>query len=262
MRTLIVIVLLVMSAVVCAAAEGSDVFTVVIDPGHGGKDTGCVGKVAKEKDIALNVGLKLKKKIESKYKKKVKVVMTRETDKFITLQGRADIANKSGGDLFISIHVNSVDKKSKNRATVSGASVYACGNHKSTENLRVAMRENSVMELEKNHTTQYHGFDPQSSESYIMFELSQSKHLEQSLRFAQLAKNSLVKKAGRADKGVRQAGFWVLWATAMPSVLVELDFICNPTNEKFLNSVSGQDKCAESLMSAFEEYYNTLGRNS
>lgn len=230
-------------------------FTVVIDPGHGGRDSGCVGQVAKEKNIALSVAKLLRDKIEQKYGKKVKVVMTRSTDVFVSLEGRAQIANKAKGDLFISIHVNSVDKKSKGRAEVKGASVYTCGLHKSKDNLQVAMRENSVMEYENDYTTKYQGFDPKSSESYIMFELSQSEHQRQSINFAKYAEDFLVSDAGRINKGVKQAGFWVLWSTAMPAVLVELDFICNPTQEKFLNSEKGQEKCANALFKAFNQYY-------
>lgn len=238
-----------------AAGRANDVFTVVIDPGHGGKDAGCVGKVSKEKDIVLAVGKLLRDKIEAKYGKKVKVVMTRSTDKFVSLKGRAEIANKADGDLFISIHVNSLPVKTKGRQSVKGASVYTCGLHKSDANLQVAMRENSVMSLESDYSTHYQGFDPKSSESYIMFELSQNKHMKQSIKFASLANDHLVKDAGRANKGVRQAGFWVLWATAMPSVLVELDYICNPAQDRFLGSAKGREACAAALFNAFKKYY-------
>lgn len=248
-----------LTLIVCPVFIWADdeVFTVVIDPGHGGHDPGCVGKKGKEKNIVLSVAKLLRDKIEKEYGKDVNVVMTRSTDEFITLQKRADIANTAHGNLFISIHVNSVDRKNKKRATLKGASVYTCGLHKSENNLQVAMRENAVMELEPDYTTTYQGFDPTSSESYIIFELSQSRHQQQSIEFAQQAESQLVKTAGRFDKSVRQAGFWVLWATAMPSVLVELDFICNPTQENFLISKDGQDKCAQALFKAFKSYYNT-----
>lgn len=237
------------------SAAQNDVFTLVIDPGHGGHDSGCVGKEAKEKDIVLEVSKLLRDKVEKHYKKKVKVVMTRSTDTFVTLKKRAEIANAAKGDLFISIHVNSVPKDAKGRNTVEGASVYTCGLHRSQDNLQVAMRENSVMELENDYSTRYMGFDPTSSESYIMFELSQDRHQKQSIHFASIAEKSLVANASRKDKGVRQAGFWVLWATSMPSVLVELDYLCNPTQEKFLKSDNGKDKCAQSLFEAFKNYY-------
>ncbi len=233
----------------------SDVFTVIIDPGHGGKDSGCVGVTTKEKDVVLEVGKLLRDKIESAYKKKVKVVMTRSTDTFVTLKKRAEIANAAKGNLFISIHVNSVPNDAKGRKTVEGASVYTCGLHRSQDHLQVAMRENSVMELESDYSTKYMGFDPSSSESYIMFELSKDRHQKQSLQYASMAEKTLVSHASRKSKGVRQAGFWVLWATSMPSVLVELDYMCNPTHEEFLKSAQGQDKCASALFKAFKSYY-------
>ena len=238
------------------ASAKKHTFTVVIDPGHGGKDVGCKGSLTNEKTIVLKVAKALGEKIDKKYGDKVNVVYTRDTDRYLTLQQRADKANDARGDLFISIHVNSVDKKSRNRRTVHGASVYTLGLHKSANNLQVAMRENSVMELEPDYTTRYQGFDPNSAESYIIFELSQNRHVNQSIDFAAIAQHELVKTASRADMDVRQAGFWVLWATSMPSVLVELDFICNPTQEKFLHSRQGQDKCAEALFRAFNKYYS------
>lgn len=232
-------------------------FVVVIDPGHGGKDYGCIGKLTNEKTIVLDVAKALGKKITDSYDD-VKVIYTRESDRYLTLQERADKANKAGGDLFISIHVNSVDRRSKGREKVAGASVYTLGLHKSDNNLQVAMRENSVIELEQDYSENYQGFDPSSSESYIIFELSQNRHLQQSIEFARLAQQQLTTTAGRADKQVRQAGFWVLWATSMPAVLVELDFICNPAQEKFLNSKAGKEKCAEALFNAFKEYRSAM----
>lgn len=229
-------------------------FTVVIDPGHGGHDAGCVGKFAREKDINLAVAQNLADLISDGLKD-VNTVMTRSDDRFITLQGRADIANKAKADLFISIHVNSVDRKTKGRASLAGASVYTVGTNKERNTLNVAMRENSVIELEDDYSEKYSGFDPQSAESYIIFELSNDLHRRQSIDFAQLAQNELVDVAGRADKGVRQAGFWVLWATSMPAVLVELDFICNPASEKFLASEDGQRRCAQAIYNAVSTYY-------
>ena len=231
-------------------------FTVVIDPGHGGKDAGCVGKSAREKDINLAVALYLQELID-KEMDDVKALLTRSTDKYLTLQRRADIANDAKADLFISIHVNSVDRKARNRSRLSGASVYTVGTHKEQSTLAVAMRENAVIELEEDYSTKYSGFDPQSTESYIIFELSNDMHRRQSLDFAQLACREMVTTAGRADKGVRQAGFWVLWATSMPSVLVELDFICNPAHEQFLASEDGQRKCAQALFNALSSYRKT-----
>lgn len=239
---------------------GARQFVVVIDPGHGGKDYGAIGAVTNEKTINLNVAKKLGEKIKAKYgEDEVKVVMTRSTDKFIPLDGRASIANNAKGDLFISIHCNSLDKRNKNRNTTSGTEVYTCGLHKSESNLAVAKRENAVMYLEDDYSQKYQGFDPNSPESYIAFELNQSKHLDRSIEFATLAKDYLTSTAKRADKGVKQAGFWVLWSTGMPAVLVELDFISNPTAEKFMASADGVDKMAKSLFQAFDDYYAEVG---
>lgn len=233
----------------CMAKE----FVLVIDPGHGGHDYGAVGDKTNEKTINLAVAKKFGKLIENNLKD-VKVVYTRSNDTFISLKDRANIANRAKGDLFISIHVNSVDKKSKNRRTVSGSEVYTLGLHKSEENLAVAKRENSVIALESDYTETYKGFDPNSIESYIIFELSQSKNLDQSIEFAALAEKELTSTAHRADKGVKQAGFWVLWATGMPAVLVELDFICNPVSESFMASDKGQEQLAKALFNAFKSY--------
>lgn len=228
-------------------------YTVVIDAGHGGKDVGALGKKVKEKDVNLSVALKLGEMITSKMKD-VNVVYTRNSDKYLTLQERAQIANKVKGNLFISIHCNSIDKKNKNRKTIKGASTYTLGLHKSDDNLEVAMRENSVIALEKDYDVTYQGFDPNSTESYIIFEISQNTHMEQSVDFASKVQREFVSTAGRVDRGVRQAGFLVLARTSMPAVLVELDFICNPTQEAFLGSKVGQDKLAKSLYNAFYEY--------
>ncbi|MDE6270595.1 MAG: N-acetylmuramoyl-L-alanine amidase, partial [Muribaculaceae bacterium] len=202
-------------------------YTIVIDPGHGGRDLGCSGVLTNEKTIVLDVGKRLGE-ILSKEHPEIKIVYTRDDDRFLTLQQRADVANDARGDLFVSIHINSVDKRSPSRKSVHGASVYTLGLHKSDNNLNVAMRENAVMELEQDYSEKYQGFDPSSSESYIMFELNQNSHVSNSLELAAQMQKELITTAGRADKNVRQAGFWVLWAVAMPAVLVELDFICNP----------------------------------
>ena len=242
-------------AALAASDSASRPFTLVLDPGHGGKDYGCRGRKACEKDIVLDVARRLADMMEQEYPEdSLKVVFTRDDDRFISLQKRASIANEAGGDFFVSIHVNSVDRRTRGREKIHGASVYTVGLHKSESNLEVAMRENSVIELEEDYSATYQGFDPNSSESYIIFELSQNRHLRQSLEMASLMQGSLVDYAGRADKGVRQAGFWVLWATSMPSVLVELDFICNPAAEKFLSSAEGREKCARALSQAIASY--------
>lgn len=231
-------------------------FVVVIDAGHGGKDGGAVGTYAKEKDITLNVAKLLGKKITNEYND-IKVVYTRSTDKYLTLQQRADIANNAKGNLFISIHVNSVDLNSAGRTKVEGASVFTLGLHKTSDNLEVAMRENSVIKMEDNYTSTYSGFDPNSSESYIIFEMNQNKHMSQSINLASMVQSELTTSANRIDKGVRQAGFWVLWATNMPSILIELDFICNPIQEAYLSSANGQEQLASSIYNAFCNYYNS-----
>ncbi|MDE6448528.1 MAG: N-acetylmuramoyl-L-alanine amidase, partial [Muribaculaceae bacterium] len=184
-------------------------FVLVIDAGHGGKDVGARGVKAYEKNITLAVARRLGEKVKKECKD-VKVVYTRSDDSFVSLKDRADIANEAHGDLFVSIHVNSVAKKNKKRRTIAGAEVYTLGLHRSDDNLAVAMRENSVMSLEADHSEVYQGFDPESSESYIIFELSQSRHMDQSIEMAELVQQSLVSNANRVDKGVKQAGFWVL----------------------------------------------------
>lgn len=240
---------------VCAAyPAGDDKFTLVLDPGHGGKDYGCIGKLTNEKTIVLDVAKRVATIIADEHPA-VKIVHTRKDDRFIPLGERAAIANRNKADLFISIHVNSIDKRTKGRDKIHGASVYTLGLHRSDDNLAVAMRENSVIELEEDYSETYQGFDPNSSESYIIFELTQNRHLQQSIELADAVQHELVGTAGRADKGVRQSGFLVLRATSMPAILVELDFICNPEAERFLASADGRQKCARSIADAFSAYY-------
>lgn len=248
-------------AIPASAAEKEAGFTIVIDAGHGGKDIGATDNGVREKDINLGVAKQLSAMLKKKMKN-VKVVMTRDDDTFISLQERANIANRNKGNLFISIHTNSVDAKNPNRKSVSGASVYALGLHKDQSNLQVAQRENSVIELESDYKQKYSGFDPSKDESYIIFEMAQKKNLGNSLKFANLAQKQLVGHSNRNDRGVKQAGFWVLWATSMPAVLVELDFICNPESAKFMGSEAGQKKLAEALYNAIEKYMGNTRKNS
>lgn len=254
-----ILMLLIVSALfVSEAFAGKDdpkAFTVVIDPGHGGKDIGAADNGAREKDINLGVALELQKMLKKKLKE-INVVMTRDNDTYLTLQQRADVANKAKGDLFISIHTNSVDKKNKNRKTVAGSSVYALGLHKDENNMKVARRENSVIELESNYEQKYSGFDPNRDESYIIFEMAQKKNLSKSIRFAEGVQKELV-GIGRKNRGVHQAGFWVLWATSMPSVLIELDFICNPVAAKYMTSSKGEKEFAEAIYKAIKKYYDS-----
>lgn len=252
-------IFLLLSLFFMTIAEAKD-FVVVIDAGHGGHDHGAIGNITNEKSINLGVALELGKKLSDM--DGVKVVYIRSNDIFVPLQGRADIANKAGGDLFVSIHTNSVDKSSRNRLSVAGASVYTLGFKKSQENLAVAMRENSVMKMESDYTTAYEGFDPNSVESYIIFEMSQNLHMEQSIKAANEVQKELVSTAGRKDHGVRQANFWVLFKTGMPAMLVELDFICNPSVEKFLASKSGQSSLANAIFNGICAYKKNVDRDN
>ncbi len=237
-----------------AFAAGKE-FTVAIDPGHGAHDAGAVGAVTTEKAINLAVANKLAALIRSGMKD-AKVIMTRDDDTFVPLQGRADIANAGKADVFISIHANSIDKKAKNRTTVRGAAVYTLGLDRSDTNLAVAMRENEVMKLEKDYSTTYAGFDPSSTESYIMFDLIQHSSLNSALSLASEVQKELVSTAGRKNNGVKQAPFWVLVRTSMPAILVELDFICNPEMEKFMASENGQDRLARAIYNGLRNYRN------
>lgn len=221
---------------------------VVIDAGHGGKDPGAKGKLSMEKDITLAVALKLGKLISDNHRE-VKVIYTRETDVFIPLDVRSSIANKSNANLFISIHANS------NRSSVPyGSETYVMGLHKSADNFEVAATENSAIVLEDNYNSKYEGFNPKSAESYIIFSMMQSKFLDHSLQFAQHVQHYLSAPANRTSRGVKQAGFLVLWRTAMPSVLVELGFISNAKDEQYMVSEEGQSEMAESIYKAFRAY--------
>lgn len=229
-------------------------FTVVIDAGHGGKDPGARGTVINEKEINLSVTLKLGALI-SDNNEDVRVIYTRKTDRFIELDERANIANRNKADLFISIHTNSV----KRGNAVQGTETYTLGLARSDENLEVAMRENSAILLEDNYLQKYEGFDPNSSESYIIFEFMQNKHMEQSISLASEVQKSFVSNS-RTNRGVRQAGFLVLRKTSMPSILVELGYISNREEERFMKSSEGQNKLAGALYLAFVKYKKEYDR--
>ncbi len=226
-------------------------FVLVLDAGHGGKDPGAVGRISQEKDLNLAVVLQAGKKIEKAYPE-VKVYYTRTTDVFLPLQNRADFVNEHNADLFICVHTNSAD----NTAAV-GAETFVLGTDKMEKNLDVAMRENSVIKLESDYQTTYEGFDPNSIDSYIMFELMQNKYMTQSLRFAELMQHQFVNANHRYDRGVRQAAFWVLLKSACPSVLIEMGFISNRQEEKYLASKTGQDSVATAIVKAFEGIYKS-----
>jgi N-acetylmuramoyl-L-alanine amidase len=221
---------------------------VVIDAGHGGKDPGTLGKHVQEKEVALKVALEVGKTIKKNFPN-VKVLYTRMTDKFVELQERAAIANRNRADLFISIHCNSNNSKS-----IAGTETYTMGLHTSEGNLEVAKRENSAILLEENHEKKYGGYDPDSPMGHILFANYQSAYLDNSLRFASHVENQFEKRANRHSRGVRQAGFIVLWKTAMPSSLIEIGFLSNPTEEKFLRSSEGQKTIAQSIYRGFKMY--------
>lgn len=224
-------------------------FVVVIDAGHGGHDPGAIGKISKEKNINLKVALKLGSLIKLNCDD-VKVVYTRTRDHFIPLDRRAEIANDAKADLFISIHTNAL---AKNR-TAQGPSTWTLGLAKSDDNLEVAKRENGVILYENDYETRYAGFNPNSAESYIIFEFMQDKYLSQSVHLAQLVQKQFKTHCKRQDRGVHQAGFLVLKASAMPSILVELGFISTPAEERYLNSESGSSTLAEGIYKAFLTY--------
>ena len=226
-------------------------FTVVIDPGHGGRDPGAVGANSQEKNIVLAVGLKLGELIKQNHPY-VRVIYTRSTDVFVPLHERAAIANRANADLFISIHCNAVERS--RAATVQGAEVFVLGMHRSEDNLAAAKRENSVIFLEEDYATRYAGFDPNDPVSYIIFEFLANEHLDRSIQFASLVQNQLVSRANRTNRGVRQAGFLVLREVAMPSVLVELGFISNREEERFMMSAEGQRILATSIYEGFRQY--------
>lgn len=231
---------------------------VVIDAGHGGHDPGCSGRYAKEKDVTLSIALKLGAYIE-KNMKGVKVIYTRDTDVFIELFRRAQIANENNADLFISIHCNA------NKSTdPHGTETYVMGLHKSDENMHIASVENAAILLEDDYKNQYQGFDikkgfdPNSTEFYISYQLYQKAYLEQSLQLADKVQKQFTDNLGLFNRGVKQAGFLVLWRTTMPGVLIEAGFLSNPNDEKVLKTEKGQDKVAQLIFKAFREYKSKI----
>ena len=242
------LVLLFLLPLFANAQKGEKIQTIVIDAGHGGKDSGALGKVTTEKALNLAVALKFGKYIKENLPD-VRVIYTRSTDKFVELSERAAIANRNNADVFISIHCNSTEKTT----TVQGAETFVMGESKNEKNLEVAKKENAAILLEDN-TDAYDNFDPNSTEAYILFSLSQSLYQSQSLNLADKVQKQFANKVGRHDRGVQQAGFLVLWKTSMPSILVELGFINNPKEEQFLNSEKGQNQMALALYRAFAEY--------
>jgi N-acetylmuramoyl-L-alanine amidase len=239
-----------------SAAGGEKNWVIVIDAGHGGKDPGAIGSFSAEKNITLAIALKTGSYIEKNIKN-VTVIYTRKSDTFIELKDRPEIANKNNADLFISIHANWAKSKS-----IHGTETYVMGLAKDQQNLEVAMKENEVIFLENDYSTSYEGFDPKSPESYIMFTLMQNIFLEQSTGLASKIQTEYKEKNSRLDRGVKQAGFWVLFNTTMPSVLTETGFITNTDEEKYLNSKEGQDKIASSIFKACGDYITDIENKS
>ena len=233
----------------------SRVKKIVIDPGHGGKDPGTLGtkRYKKyEKDVALAVSLKLGDYI-SNYYSDVEVIYTRINDVFLSLNQRTHLANEAEADLFISIHCDAFTN-----SKASGASVFVMGTSKLKENMDVAIRENSVIYLEDNYKEKYDGFDPKSPESYIVFSLMQNAYLDQSLQLAEEVENEFSNRAKRKSRGVKQAPFYVISRTNMPSILIECGFLTNPREEDFLHSEKGQDHIANAIFEAFKKYKEVI----
>jgi len=239
------------------ASNFNNKWVIVIDAGHGGKDHGALGSFSSEKDINLSIALKTGQYIKQNLEN-VTVIYTRKDDSTIDLIERPAIANRNGANLFISIHSNAT-KVSRN---IMGAETYIMGLASNEENLEVAMRENEVMLLEDDYSTKYQGFDPKSPESYIIFLTTQNIYKKQSLDLAWKIQTQFAEKVNRKDRGVKQAGFWVLYNTSMPSVLVETGFITNPAEEKYLNSETGQEYLASAIFRACREYINEIDNMS
>ncbi len=231
-------------------------FTLVIDPGHGGHDAGALGAISKEKNINLAVALRFGKYVEQNLPE-VRVIYTRKTDVFIPLSERANIANRANADLFISVHTNALPAGKIAR----GFETYTLGMHRAKDNLDVAMRENSVISMEKDYQQRYQGFDPRSSESYIIFEFIQGKNMERSVELARMIQRGVCDGANRPDKGVHQAGFLVLRETSMPGCLIELGFITTPDEERLLNNDSRVDDIARGIYEAFAKYKNKYDKS-
>lgn len=237
-------------------AQKDDGWVIVIDAGHGGRDPGAKGSFSYEKNITLAVALKTGEYIKNNLKN-VTVVYTRKRDSTLNLADRPKVANKVNADLFISIHANLTDSKK-----VKGTETFIMGLTQDERNLEVAMKENEVIYLEKDYSTKYEGFDPKSPESYVMFTLMQNIFKEQSTGLASKIQTQYTDNNKRFDRGVKQAGFWVLYNTTMPSVLTEVGFISNPDEEKYMNSKEGQDNIASALFRACRDYINEIDNKS
>ncbi len=249
--SVLVLLLLVLSSSTLSPPYKYKVKTLVIDAGHGGKDPGCGGKFSNESEITLKVALELQQTIHENMPD-VKVILTRDDDHFVELIDRAGIANKHNADLFISIHCNSGPEH------VFGSETYTMGAHKTSENLEVAKRENSVILKETNYKKKYDGYNPKSPQGHIMFALYQNANMENSLRFAEKVEHQFQSRVGRVSRGVKQAGFLVLWKTAMPSALIEIGYLTNTKEEKFLNKELNRTYIASGIFRAFKEYKDDI----
>ncbi len=252
--------ILVMFGLICsmnksvAQSDLGKIKCVCIDAGHGGRDPGAVGAKIYEKNIVLPIALKLGKKIKETYPD-IKVVYVRDKDVFVDLRDRSRIANENKANLFISIHVNSLDVKGNpaNR-NIKGVETYVLGTNSSEHNLQVAMKENSVIHYEDDYSVKYAGFDPNRVESYILFNMIRNLHLENSVNLATEIQSEVIKTTRQKDRGVRQGPLWVLKDVAMPAVLVEVGFITNAEDERFMMSSAGQDKLVKSIFAGFKRY--------
>jgi N-acetylmuramoyl-L-alanine amidase len=240
-------ILLIFSSFYPLGEHSYKVRTIVIDAGHGGKDPGCHGTKGIEAKITLSMALELGRIIKENMPG-VKVYYTRMTDNFVELHDRAAIANRNNADLFISIHCNS------GPSTVRGTETFVMGLHSSEDNLDVAKRENAVVLKEDNYKKNYDGFDPNSPQAHILFSLYQNAYIENSILFASKLENQFSKRVGRTSRGVKQAGFLVLWKTAMPSVLIEIGYLTNEVEEKYLNNKNNQVLMASGIYRAVKEY--------
>ena len=252
----ITLLLALMCMLVVTAFAANKRFTLVIDPGHGGHDAGARGAISMEKNINLTVALRFGKYVEQNMPE-VRVIYTRKQDVFIPLHERANIANRANADLFISVHTNALPAGK----VACGFETYTLGMHRAKDNLDVAMRENSVISMEKGFEQTYEGFDPKSSESYIIFEFIQGKNMERSVELARMIQRSVCDSGCRPDKGVHQAGFLVLRETSMPSCLIELGFITTPDEERLLNDNAKVDDIAKGIYEAFAKYKNKYDRS-
>lgn len=263
MKRLVVSIFLISAFVLVTShplnMQKTELKTIVIDAGHGGKDPGCIGagKKSFEKDVALDIAKRLGKLIEQKMPG-VNVIFTRKTDVFVPLWKRASIANKNRADLFISIHCNANES-----GTLHGTESYVMGIHKTQQNLNVSKRENASILLEEDYkdNERYNGFDPKSDEAHIIFSLYQNAYREQSLELAGKFQHVIETRKIRRNLGVKEAGFLVLWQTAMPSILVETGFLTNAKEQEFLISENGKSNLAESIFTALKSYKNELEAN-